>query len=141
MMRIVAILVLALAGCSFAHPLHGDVTFTAEERASLVRGDDAIAGHLGRDPVGIVFDAPHPIDGAPEGPCAEGTIIRTNGSGGSHRPGCLRMGTDIPSYFERLATHELGHWYGLAHHEGPGVMNGDHVSAEWTAEDEASAHH
>ena len=137
---IVLALLVSLQGCSFAHPLHGDITFTPEERAAIERGDALIADRVGRDPVGVVWDAPHPIDDQPEGPCVQGTIIRTKGIGGSHRRGCLRIGTDDPAYFERVATHELGHWYGLCHHDGPGIMNDAVTSAEWTIEDEASKH-
>ncbi len=107
------LLLLISSGCaSPVSPFHGDVTFTAIERAAIERGAAFTAEHTGA-PLDIVWDAPH----VPDGTCRVGTIERSEGTGAlaERGLGCIHIGVTQPEYIAVLAAHELGHWRGLEH--------------------------
>ncbi len=137
MTRWVAGCLLALAGCSETQSFHGDVAFTAEERAAIERGNAFISEHTGRDPFDIVWDASDTSDTG-NGP----TIVRgVSGPWDGH--GWI-SGIEVveTTDFDRLAAiaaHEFGHQRGLGHHTGPGVMSHDAaIGIVWTTEDRAA---
>jgi hypothetical protein len=134
--RWILIAAFALAGCGSQElPLHGDVTFTAEERAAIERGNVFIAEQLGVEPYGIVWDLPHPSDTSSAGKLVIVRGVPEHGYGGW-------TGTNAhvvlsPGSGDALAAHEFGHTRGLRHLPADvvGLMNPDRVELKWTDAD------
>lgn len=122
-------------------PWHADESFADEERRAIIDGERWIAERVDEEPAGVVFDVAHPAD---DDPGAAGQIIRRPGWGGycNHENGVIYIGVlFLHGEYEptaALAAHELGHWRGLHHHDGPGVMNPLAADFRWTAEDQSS---
>lgn len=128
-------LLLMCAGCSFEHPLHGDVSFSPDERAAVERGNVWLAEQIGREPVGIVWDLPHgeePELAIIRAPMPYGRGLTTKGR--------IYLPEQIYSLdkLAALSAHEFGHFQGLAHHAGPGIMNEAVQTLTWTAEDQTA---
>lgn len=130
-------------GCALspAEPrFHGDVTFTAEERAAIERGDAWLAAQIDADPLGIVWDLPHPdrIEDAP----AYAIVRARPRIGVGEYDGALHVllnpeSVNIPG-LELLTAHELGHYRGMGHHDSCGVMTDGGIRDElpqWTPAD------
>ncbi len=146
--RWILIAALAVAGCgSQEMPLHGDVAFSASERADIERGNAFIAERLGQEPYDIVWDLPHPSDPSSVG---ELVIVR-----GCSRPTFSGTG-DVNAHVEIapdelvasgstedlavIAAHEFGHTRRLGHlpADVPGLMNpSSEHSLVWTDADQA----
>ncbi len=118
-----------LTACAYDGPLHGDVTFTAEERVLVEDAQTYMTERMGVPPRAIVWDAEHV--GGDAAPPWE--IQRRDGCWGlSGRGMALGAGCLVTS-----ARHEWGHWHGLHHHSGEGVMAVRGGEA-WTGDDAAS---
>lgn len=140
-MRIAGFLVLAVAGLvgCVQHretTIHGDVTFTAEERASVERGAAFISARTPDEgAVVVLWDAPH-VDG----PCEGDTIQRSaGGTGGVTSESCIVLGLQDPHgtlALDALAAHELGHWRGMGH-VIRGLMQPLDMPLAWSDEDQA----
>lgn len=119
---------------------HGDVTFTAEERAAIERGDAWLAAQIGEEPLGVTWDLPHPdrIDDAPAYSIVRARPPRGVGEYDGELRVTINPGLLSPAGLETLAAHELGHYRGMDHHQGAeGIMH-DGIRDEapvWTAED------
>ena len=133
---LVALFVVGCFAPSSAVTWHGDVTFTAEERAKIEAGAAFMSAHAG-EPIAIVWDASHVV-----GACPELVIRKTPGVGGEYVGGawCISLGSDEPEpgFLSALAAHELGHWLGLEH-VGAGLMQPFGMALEWSDADEAEA--
>ncbi len=111
-------------------PVHGDITFTAEERHELERGAAFITGHVPWHPVVIVWDAPHAGEG-----CPVGTLQRSpDGKGARTFPdGCIVVGVQErwPGRITEIVAHEFGHLVGLGHTR-TGLMTPAYNDLSWT---------
>lgn len=136
MMRaLVALLALLVVACGspLTFPHHASADFTADERASILRGLSFLREHTGRDLDDVVFDLP-----AGDRTCAHGNIIReARDTGGLRSDDCIYLGTGegaVP--LDALTAHEMGHWWGLRHVEQPGsLMFGAPPTLAWTEAD------
>ena len=147
------VLACAMGGCVTETPLRGDVTFTAEERAAIERGNAWVAERISREPYAIVWDLPHAETGA-----AEPFTITHRISGGPYAepghgsPGAfyapqgraffaesrVELHPSDPRTLAAVAAHEFGHLHGLTHHHGVGLMSdNDGASLSWTDADRA----
>lgn len=131
----VCLVSISLAGCGQddTSPWHGDVTFSLEDRATIEASEAWIAGHVGREPRGVVWDAPHQ-----EADCTDGQssliLKRDRGIGGcfTRTDWCIYLGPTNP--LDALSAHEFGHYYHL-HHVDPSsrsVMNPTPYFKIWT---------
>ncbi len=133
-------MLLIVSACDPApYPLHGDVTFTDEERAAIERANAFVAEKVGTEAVPIIWDLPHPdrADGGGELSITRGTLDPThfgNTSGSRIELDPMRFGLNV----EPSAAHEFGHFYGAHHHRGVGIMhpNGSNELV-WTGADAA----
>lgn len=119
---------------------HGDTAFTSAERYDIERAAQVMAVRTGGMPVTIVWD----------GKTVERQSIvklRNDHNDGYWDPVERRVYI-APNLIARsvydVASHELGHMYGMQHHAGPGVMGRCPIGAahlnrgcghDWTAED------
>lgn len=143
--KIVALLLLpVLLACTPEPTLHGDVTFTSEERAAIEGAAAFMAERTGNEAPAIVWDARHV---GPTDACERETIVRRERMVGLDgmmvgKEGCLYLNAALdPDRFQAVAAHELGHWFGVGHHDELGIMNVN-VSAtmRWTDADERVCH-
>lgn len=121
--------------------LRGDVTFTAEERAAIERGEEWLATQVGADPFGIVWDLPHPArpEDAPAYSVTRARPVRGVGFYDGHYRVTLNPDATTIDGLERFTAHEIGHFRGLDHHIGCGLMSDEgqrDTLPEWTPEDE-----
>ncbi len=139
---------LALAGllvaCLPQPMLHGDVAFTATERSAIEGAAAYMAERTGNDPPEIAWDAPHVADNAT---CPPGSIVRRARMVGLDgmmvgRDGCIYLNTALDAdRFQAVAAHELGHWFGVGHHDELGIMNVNVAhTMRWTEADERVCH-
>jgi hypothetical protein len=144
---IAMLLGLSLSCASKQDPMHGDVSFTAEERSAIERGNVFIAERVGQEPYDIVWDLPHPTDPSSGGAL---TIVR-----GCSRPtfsGTGEINGHVEIAPDRLvasgstedlaviAAHEFGHTRRLQHlpADVAGLMNpSTEHSLVWTDADQA----
>lgn len=143
-MKLIAVVLgVVVAGCSETLPFHGDVTFTAEERAAIEQGTGWLAEHIGRDPFAIVWDLPHPeVANAPSLSIIRTVDARAHGFGYYDGQGRILIDGDGVALnggemMAAVAAHELGHYEGLSHHPGPGIMSDEGLRPilHWTDED------
>lgn len=130
-----------LCACSISPSVevwHGDVTFTPTEREEIERGYKFLARRVGAKRLDIVWDAPHDE----LAPCPFATICRREEINGGRFIGQY---TDnaiaiVPTAnIAAVAAHEFGHWKGLDHHPGPGLMNPAAPAIPmWTVDDDES---
>jgi hypothetical protein len=127
-------LLIGVWGCSETQPFHGDVSFTAEERESVERGNAFLAQHVGQEPFAIVWDG----DGTESLAISKG--VRVGLAGHNDGTGRIQIGEGMASVrLSAVVAHELGHERGLSHHNGAGLMGIDGTdSLVWTADDQAS---
>ncbi len=152
MMRwILAAVAMCVLGCEYNVPvaLHGDVTFTANERDAIEQGNAWIADRVGRSAYPIVWDLPHPSDAndATKLSIVRGLSPAHFALGVGFESGDRHIEIDPSNAGENevaiVAAHEVGHMFGLGHHDGPGIMNptgnGEIAgSLVWTTEDQAA---
>lgn len=135
--RRVALALLLLSGCADDEAWHADPSFTTEEREAIVEAEAWMASRVGRPSRGVVFD----------GECSTRCIRRWTEPGGRFFPaGTIALNPEgrildtahgrTAYRFKALVAHELGHYFGLRHHDGQGVMNEEALTFGWT---EASA--
>lgn len=143
MRRLAVLLVLPLLGCGDDEAWHADPSFSAEEREAIVDAEAWMSSRVGRPSRGVVFDGGDR--------CVTRCIHRWSRPGGWYERDEAR-GVQISlnpegrildtahgrtAYrFKALVAHELGHYFGLRHHDGKGVMNEEALTFTWT---EASA--
>lgn len=132
-------IVLCSVGCSFEHPFHGDTRFTAEERLAVEESNRFTAAKTGNEAQEIIWDATVTAD---EKCSADYQIVkRHGGSGGFCNGKCIYVDVTDISRMKAVASHEFGHWSGLAHikAEEEGLMNPSGAAEPiWTAADEAN---
>jgi hypothetical protein len=132
-------LALLLVGCGpeYGMTWHGDVAFTAEERAKIESGNAWIAEKMHQEAYEIVWDAPHPAEGSPGR--VRDIVRRPDSVGGLHSGdgGTIYLGLQ-GNPLDVLAAHEFGHTRLMDHHPG-GVMDPNPTTLAWTLEDEAEA--
>jgi len=147
-----AILVHCVACAPDPEPWHAEESFTAEERAAIIEAEAWITQRVGRPTRGVVFDlAPRtdPTD------CPDRCLLKGTAAGGvsywepKAEAQVIYLGTEgriitMPDgsreayWLKALVAHELGHYYGLRHHDGQGVMNPDAITFNWTSASEVS---
>jgi hypothetical protein len=143
---VLALVVLGAVGCgSHPDPLHGDVTFTATQRQAIESGAEWLATNAGVERVEIIWDLPHPADGAE----LEGlTLVRRRPTqdhgthpGWTYPNGAIELDDAADDeWLTFMTAHELGHFEGFKHHPGAGVMSGDVATSVfvWTPADAAT---
>ncbi len=119
--------------------IHGDAAFSPEERLVIEAANVETAAFTGRRAYAIVWDGYGDRDTCR----APGIVRRGHDEGGATLDQaimCLFVGMDSSEWFlPRLMMHEFGHWYGMCHTPGAGVMNADETGPEWTDADRAEA--
>ena len=126
---------LVVGGCSETLPLHGDVTFTLEERAADERGAAFLSSHAGADAIAIVWDAPH----MSMQDCETLTIVRGDGNtcaGTSYGLGCIVLSPRDGCDLDGLSAHEFGHYRRLGHIDH-GLMQEFDPVITWSDDDQA----
>lgn len=131
------LLALTLVGCGQDLAFHGDLAFTAEERSAIETGARFVAERTQTPVVEIVWDGDMSARNTirkqqPLQPEATGSLTAHDGTDLTLS---MRPGFDVDSY-RVIAAHEFGHYRGMQHHDGPGLMN---LKAEdsWTGYDQA----
>jgi hypothetical protein len=130
-------LALSFLGCAPDFTAHGDVTFTAEERAKIEEGNRWLADALHEEPIDIVWDLEHPSDDV-QWPRAR-IIRRGVPFCGAADIGCafvLNVSLDPAALTTSLAAHEFGHYRGMRHVTEPGIMNHTIGPLIWTHADQ-----
>ncbi len=145
-MRFLLAFVLLLAGCA-SRPIvfRGDRAFTDQERVLVQMGADFISEKTGRGPIEIVWDLPHGSGLFPL-PTVRREHLPDPRLGLRRLDGVIidadkwsRWGNE--NALVTISAHEFGHFLGLQHHDGPGIMAptvGPDAVPTWTAEDQAS---
>jgi hypothetical protein len=127
-----------LVGCG-GEPaaMHGDTTFTLEERAQVEVGNAWIAGKLGREAMPIVWDR-DPASSTTDLAIVRGAPPGFDGYAKSQASFTVWIDprpTTAP--VEAVAAHEFGHLYGCEHSDR-GVMHPGAPVLEFTPADEAA---
>lgn len=150
-----ALLLHCVACAPGPEPWHAEESFTAEERAAIVEAEAWITQRVGRPSRGVVFDLEArtaPAD------CPDRCLLKGTNPGGVFfkepevEAYVVYLGTEgriitMPDgsreayWLKALVAHELGHYYGLRHHEGQGVMNPEAITFNWTSSSEVSCWH
>lgn len=122
------LLSLTLTGCAGDFVYHGDLSFSAEERAQIEQAADLMAARTGGGRIEISWDGElgdpvhnHRILRAvPEKTAAAWGELK-----GEYGPGyTFYVSPETPKGMVGMVmAHELGHWYGMPHHYGYGLMN------------------
>lgn len=128
----------AIVGCGPSNVFHGDLAFSLEERAEIDRAAAEMAERVGAPTIEIVWDG-EIDDGSqrilrrePPGGGADGRYLMS--SRAYEREIYVRPGLTL-ARVGVVMRHELGHWYSLDHHDGPGLMAKSAMNA-WTEDDE-----
>lgn len=135
-MRIAAALVLLL-GCGPSSAYHGATSFSLEERESIESAAATMAARTGGEAYAITWDdgddgdnrilreTPRAPDSAGEFRMGSGSYART-----------IYLDPSLTGNRLRVVTmHELGHSYGLDHHDQAGLMNRAEAVDVWTDAD------
>lgn len=118
-------------GCARERPYHGDVTFTAEERASVEAGLRFLYSQIGDEYPGIVWD----VEGAE---CENFHILRGTAAGGYYDGAkCMWVGPVQPWHMPAIAAHEAAHALGMRHVDGSTSLMSSVAVLTWSPEDEA----
>lgn len=133
------LLAVAGAGCSETLPLHGDVTFTAEERAEIEEADVWLASKVGGAPLGIVWDMPH--GEGDDRSVRRGASPGARGGLGHYQSADRSITIDadrvaVEGDMRVVAAHELAHLRGIDHHGHDGLMSQGPGALVWTTADE-----
>lgn len=129
-------IVLAMASVGCAEVYHGDLSFTDEERAIIESSADEMASHTQLSRIRIEWDGDMdaeyrikkdmPQEGVDRG------YFGWSREENDRRTIYLLPGLDHELLL-RTTRHEMGHYHGLVHHEGFGVMNPYGINQEkWT---------
>lgn len=125
---------LMLTGCAFGEPVyHGDIGFTAVERASIEQGEEYVAHRVGQTPYGIVWDGVGDKHRIIKGGFASG-----DRDGYYHDTNIYISTTTTPKDLPEVAAHEFGHSWGLVHlPKGQiGIMSERVTELKWTEADQ-----
>ncbi len=143
-MKLVAfVMALGLVGCGpHPDPLHGDVTFTADEREAIERGNVWMAERVGRAPYDIVWDLPHPSDPGGDARLVIVRGVECSDCGGRTNPYAhVELAPADSDRMAMIAAHEFGHTWGLRHlpDDVAGIMNPTPwlIGMTWTPADQA----
>ncbi len=141
---------LSLMGCGeHVVVFHGDTSFTPEERSQIQRGADLLSEHMHESTIEVVWDLP-PGTPPPQlsitkkllrAPEDRGVVGYCDGNRVLIDVEKVRMTGPPDGSLVFAAAHELGHYWGLDHHESPdGIMAG-YLSPRsvpaWSAADQA----
>jgi hypothetical protein len=128
--------------------IHGDVRFTAEERAEIVRGEAWLAEQAGNEPFGVVFDLDEPRDHARSvvrgaHPSSDATGMCASNTDGDGFTIYLRTEGQPREWIAGLMAHEMAHCrYGFVDAYRPGDVPTDGIMRvldpmRWTEAEEA----
>jgi len=107
-------------------PFHGDTAFTDSERAVVEDAATIMAQRTGAPRIQITWDGIYSgprriLREHPPNKDASGEYVWTPEYGHT-----IYISPEVPLYaplyFKPVVMHEIGHYYGLKHHKGPGLM-------------------